>query len=58
MTGSADRYLYLARHGGASHDETALTGAGRRPAALLVHNDLEHLPPELRWTGFSPEQRL
>ena len=29
-----------------------------RPAALLVHNDMEHLPEELRWTGFPPGQRL
>lgn len=29
-----------------------------RPAQLLVHNDLGHLPPELRWTGFPPELRV
>ncbi|MFF8835374.1 histidine phosphatase family protein [Streptomyces sp. NPDC015130] len=35
MTGTADRYLYLTRHGEASPDESALTEAGRRQAALL-----------------------
>ncbi|MEU3839367.1 histidine phosphatase family protein [Streptomyces sp. NPDC028635] len=32
---TATRYLYLARHGEATADETALTEAGRRQAALL-----------------------
>ncbi|MFJ6940200.1 histidine phosphatase family protein [Streptomyces sp. NPDC101132] len=35
MPGTADRYLYLTRHGEASEDETELTAAGRRQAALL-----------------------
>ncbi len=35
MTGTAARYLYLARHGEATPDETELTEAGRRQAALL-----------------------
>ncbi|MFC7828633.1 histidine phosphatase family protein [Streptomyces sp. NPDC057375] len=35
MTGTATRYLYLARHGEASPDETELTDAGRRQATLL-----------------------
>ncbi|WP_327735231.1 histidine phosphatase family protein [Streptomyces nojiriensis] len=35
MTGTATRYLYLARHGEASPDESALTEAGRRQASLL-----------------------
>ncbi|MFA7763134.1 histidine phosphatase family protein [Streptomyces sp. NRRL S-448] len=35
MTGTATRYLYLARHGEASPDESGLTEAGRRQAALL-----------------------
>lgn len=35
MTGSATRYLYLARHAEASADETELTEAGRRQATLL-----------------------
>ncbi len=29
-----------------------------RPVSPLVFNDLTHLPPELRWTGFPPELRL
>ncbi|GAA4983887.1 histidine phosphatase family protein [Kitasatospora paranensis] len=35
MTGTAARHLYLARHGEASPDESELTDAGRRQAALL-----------------------
>ncbi|WP_328465612.1 histidine phosphatase family protein [Streptomyces sp. NBC_00448] len=35
MSGTAARYLYLARHGEASADESELTDAGRRQAALL-----------------------
>ncbi len=35
MTGSAVRHLYLARHGEATADESELTEAGRRQAALL-----------------------
>jgi probable phosphoglycerate mutase len=35
MTGTATRYLYLARHGEASPDETKLTDNGRRQAVLL-----------------------
>ncbi|MGQ4426862.1 histidine phosphatase family protein, partial [Streptomyces violaceoruber] len=35
MTGTATRYLYLARHGEAVPDESGLTDAGRRQAALL-----------------------
>ncbi|MGW4228435.1 histidine phosphatase family protein [Streptomyces sp. NPDC004980] len=35
MTGTATRYLYVARHGHASPDETALTEDGRRQATLL-----------------------
>lgn len=35
MTGTAARHLYLARHGEASPDETALTENGRRQAVLL-----------------------
>lgn len=35
MTGSATRYLYLARHGEASPDESQLTDNGRRQAVLL-----------------------
>ncbi|MFE1962484.1 histidine phosphatase family protein [Streptomyces sp. NPDC059479] len=35
MTDAATRYLYLARHGEASADETTLTENGRRQAVLL-----------------------
>ncbi|MGC0379548.1 histidine phosphatase family protein [Streptomyces sp. SAI-229] len=35
MTGTATRYLYIARHGEASPDESGLTEAGRRQATLL-----------------------
>lgn len=35
MTEAATRYLYLARHGEATPDESALTGNGRRQAELL-----------------------
>jgi probable phosphoglycerate mutase len=35
MTDTATRYLYLARHGEASADETTLTESGRRQAVLL-----------------------
>lgn len=35
MTGTATRYLYLARHGEASPDESDLTDDGRRQAVLL-----------------------
>lgn len=35
MTDAAARYLYLARHGEVSADETTLTESGRRQAVLL-----------------------
>ncbi|WP_406124503.1 histidine phosphatase family protein [Streptomyces canus] len=35
MTGTATRYLYLARHGEALPDESGLTQAGRQQATLL-----------------------
>ncbi|GAA1589149.1 histidine phosphatase family protein [Kribbella sancticallisti] len=35
MMGTAPRYLYLARHGHASVDETELSAAGRRQSVLL-----------------------
>lgn len=35
MADTATRYLYLARHGEASEDETTLTDSGRRQAVLL-----------------------
>ncbi|MEV1290267.1 histidine phosphatase family protein [Micromonospora sp. NPDC049679] len=30
----------------------------RRPPSLLVFNDMTHLPPPLRWTGFPQELRV
>ncbi|MEE6263070.1 histidine phosphatase family protein [Plantactinospora sonchi] len=29
-----------------------------RPPALVIFNDMAHLPPELRWTGFPAEQHI
>lgn len=29
-----------------------------RPVTVLVHNDMRHLPAELRWTGFPPGTRV
>lgn len=29
-----------------------------RPSSLLLYNDMAHLPPELRWTGFPADQRF
>jgi len=34
---------------------TVIRYAPGRPTALLVYNDMAHLPPELRWSGFPPE---
>ncbi|MFG2356327.1 histidine phosphatase family protein [Streptomyces sp. NPDC048521] len=42
-------------HGNASL--TVIRYAPDRPASVLFHNDMGHLPPELRWTGFPPELR-
>ncbi|MET8925584.1 histidine phosphatase family protein [Streptomyces sp. NPDC004623] len=46
---------------GLNHANAALTVVRYtpgRPAALLVVNDMGHLPAELRWTGFPPELRV
>ncbi|WP_432935421.1 histidine phosphatase family protein [Kribbella sp. CA-253562] len=46
---------------GLNHANAALTViryAPRRPAELVVFNDLAHLPVELRWTGFEVERQL
>ncbi|MCD7437381.1 histidine phosphatase family protein [Streptomyces lincolnensis] len=43
MTATAARYLYLARHGEASADESTLTDTGRRQAVLLGER-LRHAP--------------
>jgi broad specificity phosphatase PhoE len=37
---------------------TVLRWSSGRPVVPLVFNDLTHLPPELRWTGFPPELRV
>ncbi|MEU9133705.1 histidine phosphatase family protein [Kitasatospora sp. NPDC048540] len=46
---------------GLNHANAALTVIRYppdRPSAVLVHNDLRHLAPELHWTGFPPELRI
>ncbi|MET9831185.1 histidine phosphatase family protein [Streptomyces sp. NPDC006385] len=46
---------------GLNHGNAALTViryAPGRPAAVLLANDMGHLPAELRWTGFPPESRI
>jgi len=46
---------------GLNHCHAALTViryAPGRPSSVLVYNDMGHLPPQLRWTGFSPELRV
>ncbi|MEU0808827.1 histidine phosphatase family protein [Streptomyces sp. NPDC005970] len=43
---------------GLNHANAALTViryAPDRPASVLFYNDMGHLPPHLRWTGFPPE---
>ncbi|MGW1818884.1 histidine phosphatase family protein [Streptomyces sp. NPDC002125] len=45
---------------GLNHANAALTViryTPGRPAALVMVNDMSHLPPDLRWTGFPPELR-
>ncbi|MCS0638786.1 histidine phosphatase family protein [Streptomyces sp. LP05-1] len=37
---------------------TVLRYAPGRSSSVLLFNDLSHLPPELRWTGFPPELRV
>ncbi|MYY81229.1 MULTISPECIES: histidine phosphatase family protein [unclassified Streptomyces] len=49
-----------ARWLGLNHCNAALTViryAPGRPAALVLYNDMGHLPEDLRWTGFPPELR-
>ncbi|MFD4972811.1 histidine phosphatase family protein [Streptomyces sp. NPDC058424] len=46
---------------GLDHGNAALTViryAPGRPSSVLVHNDMRHLPAELRWTGFPPELHI
>jgi len=43
---------------GLNHGNAALTViryAPGRPSSVLVHNDMRHLPADLRWTGFSSD---
>lgn len=49
------RWLDLAHCNGAL---TVIRYSPDRPSSLLVYNDMAHLPPELRWTGFPADQRL
>jgi broad specificity phosphatase PhoE len=37
---------------------TVIRYAPGLPPALLAYNDMSHLPPELRWTGFPPELQV
>jgi probable phosphoglycerate mutase len=37
---------------------TVIRYAPGRAASVLIANDMRHLPPELRWTGFPPELHL
>jgi broad specificity phosphatase PhoE len=37
---------------------TVIRYSDDRPPALMLHNDMSHLPPELRWTGFAPHLRV
>ncbi|MER7793956.1 histidine phosphatase family protein [Streptomyces sp. NPDC097640] len=46
---------------GLNHANAALTViryAPDRPTSVLFYNDMGHLPPHLRWTGFPPELRV
>ncbi|MFJ5925544.1 histidine phosphatase family protein [Kitasatospora sp. NPDC092948] len=46
---------------GLNHGNAALTVvryAPGRPSSVLFHNDMRHLPAELRWTGFPPELHI
>jgi broad specificity phosphatase PhoE len=46
---------------GFNHANAALTViryAPGRPSAVLLYNDMRHLPAELRWTGFPPESQV
>ncbi|GHH25116.1 histidine phosphatase family protein [Streptomyces lanatus] len=46
---------------GLNHGNAALTViryVPGRPASVLISNDMRHLPPELRWTGFPPEVHI
>ncbi|MER6146290.1 histidine phosphatase family protein [Streptomyces sparsogenes] len=52
----APRWRWL----GLNHGNAALTViryAPGRLSSVLFYNDMSHLPPDLRWTGFPPELR-
>ncbi|KMO94972.1 histidine phosphatase family protein [Streptomyces roseus] len=53
----APRWRWL----GLNHGNAALTViryAPGRPPSVLVSNEMRHLPPELRWTGFPSEVHI
>ncbi|WP_439658813.1 histidine phosphatase family protein [Lentzea sp. HUAS TT2] len=50
----ADRWLAMSCGNAAL---TALQFREGSPPALLLYNDMSHLPAELRWTGFGPGTR-
>jgi len=50
----ADRWLAMSCGNAAL---TALQFREGTPPALLVYNDMSHLPEDLRWTGFGPGPR-
>lgn len=50
-----DRWLGL---NAANCGLTVIRYRSERPPTLVTFNDLSHLPPELRWTGFPPESRV
>ncbi|WKU42641.1 histidine phosphatase family protein [Streptomyces sp. VNUA116] len=56
MTDTAARYLYLARHGEASQDETTLTESGQRQAVLLGER-LQNTPLSVIHHGPLPRAR-
>jgi broad specificity phosphatase PhoE len=37
---------------------TVVRYAPELPPSLLTYNDMSHLPPDLRWTGFPPELQV
>ncbi|GAA1658689.1 histidine phosphatase family protein [Nonomuraea maheshkhaliensis] len=46
---------------GLNHANAALTVIrydSDRPASVAYFNDMSHLPPDLRWTGFPPDQHV
>lgn len=55
MDAPAWRWLFLNQ---ANCGLTVVRYAPNRPASVMVFNDLTHLPPELRWTGFPAELKV